>query len=170
MRASAQVEFVEPSADASPSVAPTVEPAPDIQPSGMYGTSKLVLRAPEGGGVEVAVYVAADTDQRGHGLMAREDLADGTGMVFLFPRETSGAFYMYRTLIPLSIAFVRGDGTILSVLDMEPCTSQEAGECPLYPSGGRYRHALEVEQGFFDQIGLDTSWTVELADDLPTPS
>jgi uncharacterized membrane protein (UPF0127 family) len=167
VRASAQVEFV-PEASAAPSGA--VTPAPDIEPSEPFSTSKLVLRSPDGGGREVPVYVAADGDQRGYGLMERDDLEDGTGMVFLFPRDTSGSFYMYRTRIPLSIAFVRADGTILSTLDMEPCPSEDPAECPLYSPGGSYRHALEVEQGFFESIGLDTSWTVELPDDLPTPS
>lgn len=163
VRATAEVEFVEP-AEESPA------PAPELEPSGRFSTSELVLRAPDGAGQAVGVYVAADGDQRGYGLMERDDLTDGTGMIFLFPRDTSGSFYMYKTRIPLSIAFIRGDGTILTVLEMEPCPSEDPAECPLYSPGGSYRQALEVEHGFFDQIGLDTSWTVELSEDLPTPS
>ena len=182
LQATARVEFVEPdvspsprpspspSASPNPTPSPTVAPAPSVAPSEPFGTSEVVLRAPDGNGVAVGVYVAADAEQRGFGLMEREDLVDGTGMIFLFPRDTSGAFFMYRTLIPLSIAFVREDGTIVSVLDMEPCPAEDPDECPLYSPGGPYRSALEVEQGFFDEIGLDEAWTVELADDLPTPS
>ncbi len=158
---------------ASPGATPaaSASPAPSLEPSGGLPVTTVTLRSPDGATeVDVPVYVAADQATRGRGLMERDDLPDGTGMLFLFPGESSGAFYMFQTLIPLSIAFYAEDGTVVRVLDMEPCTEEVAAACELYPPGVPYRGALEVEQGWFDEVGLTESWTVTLPADLPTPS
>lgn len=165
-----------PQADAPRAADPTPTssapaPAPSLEPSEPFDQAQVTLRSPDGATeVEVPVYVAADVRARGHGLMERDDLPDGTGMVFLFPGDTTGAFYMFNTRIPLSIAFYAADGEVVRVLDMAPCTAETATECELYPPGVDYRGALEVEQGYFDEIGLAESWTVELPSDLPSPS
>ncbi len=126
--------------------------------------AQVVLSGPGGESVEVPVYVADDAGERGRGLMFREDLPPGTGMVFIFPGARTGAFYMKNTLIPLSIAFYGEGGRVLRVLDMEPC---EAEPCPLYDPGVAFTGALEVNQGFFDEVGLGETWTIELPEDLP---
>ncbi|MDQ3973859.1 MAG: DUF192 domain-containing protein, partial [Actinomycetota bacterium] len=127
----------------------------------------LQLRSPEGRRVQVPVYVAADAATRQRGLMGRESLPADAGMVFLFPRDGRGGFWMKDTLIPLSIAFFDAGGRVLRVLDMEPCT---ADPCPVYHPGAAYRGALEVNQGFFGSVGLEEGWTVELPAGLPRPS
>jgi len=145
-------------------------PSPSLAPSEPLAQARVTLRSPDGATeVDVPVYVAADARARGRGLMERDDLPDGTGMVFLFPGDTAGAFYMFNTRIPLSIAFYAADGEVVRVLDMAPCTAESATDCERYPPGVDYRGALEVEQGYFDEIGLAESWTVELPPDLPSP-
>ena len=57
---------------------------------------------------------------------------------------------MKDTLIPLSIAFAGEDGTILAILDMDPC---EADPCEIYDPDVSYRSALEVNQGAFYGLG-----------------
>src|SRR5262245_48366113 len=58
----------------------------------------------------VSLEVAADEAARERGLSNRDGLPAGTGMAFLFPRDTVVAFWMEDTLVPLQIAFVGGDG------------------------------------------------------------
>ncbi len=144
--------------------------APLLEPSEPFDTSALILRSPEGETVEMPVYVAADAAGRSLGLMEREELPDGTGMVFLFPGETSSSFYMYRTRIPLSIAFYGEGGEVVRLLDMQPCASENSAECERYDPGVPYRGAIEVNQGFFDEVGVSEGWSVELPGDLPRPS
>jgi uncharacterized membrane protein (UPF0127 family) len=139
------------------------------QPEGLAGL-QLGGRPAGGREVEVPVYVAASREQRARGLMDRDSLPADTGMIFLFPSDSSGAFYMYRTRIPLSIAFFAADGRVVSVLDMEPCLEQESSRCPLYPPGTTYRTALEVNQGYLAQLGVDEGWTIDLPEDLPPAS
>lgn len=141
------------------------EPSP-LEPSEPFGLAALELVAPDGTAVRVPVYVAADGATRQRGLMHREELAADAGMVFLFTEERSGGFWMKNTLIPLSILYYGPDGDVRAVLDMEPC---EADPCPVYDPGVTYVGALEVNQGWFDDIGLDTSWRVELPNGLPDP-
>lgn len=137
-----------------------------LEPSEPYGLATVTVT--DGAtSVRIPVYVAATDEARRRGLMFREHLPDGTGMIFLFPGERTGGFWMRNTLIPLSIAFYGEDGDVRAVLDMDPCT---ADPCTVYDPGVSYVGAIEVNQGFFDEIGLDTSWTVELPEDLPTPS
>lgn len=106
---------------------------------------------------EVAVEVADTNAERQRGLMERTSLAADAGMVFLFPSETSGGFWMKNTLIPLSIAFYDADGRIVRILDMEPCRGDP---CPVYDPGVAYVGALEVNQGAFRR------WNVSEGDRL----
>jgi uncharacterized membrane protein (UPF0127 family) len=106
----------------------------------------------DGGEVEVAVEVADDDEERQVGLMNRESLPADAGMLFVFEADSSGGFWMKNTLIPLSIAFADASGTILRILDMEPC---EADPCEIYDPGVFYRSALEVNKGAFERLGVE---------------
>ena len=71
----------------------------------------------EGVAAPLEVEVAQTQAQRNRGLMQRESLAKDAGMLFLFdgPMAKGVGFYMYRTLIPLDVAFADTDGRIVSV-------------------------------------------------------
>lgn len=143
---------------------PADQPA-QLEPSEPYGITTVSLVSPDGQTtVPVEVYDAYWPATRQKGLMGRDHLPAGTGMVFRYPDDHNGGFWMKNTLIPLSIAYFAADGTVVSVLDMEPCV---ADPCPGYPPNRSYRHALEVNQGFFAEIGLTEGWRVELPSGLP---
>jgi hypothetical protein len=97
------------------------------------------------------VDVAETPEQRAFGLMKRDSMPADEGMLFVFFEETTSAFTMRNTLIPLSVAFFDFDGKILKILDMEPC---EAEPCPAYDPELTYRGALEVNQGAFEEWGV----------------
>jgi uncharacterized protein len=124
-------------------------------------TGPVVLIQTAAGEVAVPVEVADSQEEREVGLMNRESLPPDAGMIFLFDDDTQGGFWMKNTLIPLSIAFADADGTIVSILDMEPC---EADPCEIYDPGVPYRSALEVNQGAF------ADWGVEVGDRLTLES
>ncbi len=111
----------------------------------------VVIETAGGEEVVVRVEVADDDEERQVGLMNRESLPADAGMIFLFDGATSGGFWMKNTLIPLSIAFADEDGTIVAILDMEPC---EADPCEVYDPGVSYASALEVNQGAFSDWGV----------------
>ena len=104
-------------------------------------------------GDEVTVHVEVADSQAEHarGLMGRTDLPDDAGMVFVFSTDSTSAFWMKDTLIPLSIAFYDESGTIVRILDMEPCIRDP---CVLYDPEASYRGALEVNRGAFERWGV----------------
>jgi uncharacterized membrane protein (UPF0127 family) len=107
--------------------------------------------------VSLFVEVARTSAQKTQGLMERQSLPDSMGMLFVY-EETQPAdagFWMYRTRIPLDIAFADSLGVIVSVLQMEPCTARLAAGCPTYAPGSEYRYALEVNAGFFARNGVE---------------
>jgi uncharacterized protein len=110
------------------------------------------------------VEIAERSDQRAYGLMERPSLPEDAGMIFLYPGEQPGqaGFWMFRTRIPLDIAFLDADGAILTILAMDPCPSAEPRSCPTYPPNVPYHAALEVNRGYFAQHGIDVGDRVVL--------
>src|SRR5690606_15262665 len=94
--------------------------------------------------------VAATQNERARGLMMRKSLAPNSGMLFVFQHAAVHCFWMKNTLIPLTIAFLDGDGTIATLADMEP--HDETSHCP----ARAVRYALEMEQGWFARRGIKT--------------
>jgi uncharacterized membrane protein (UPF0127 family) len=82
-------------------------------------------------------------------------------MLFVFPRTTTGTFWMKDTLIPLDIAFFANDGSLVDVLQMEPCPPDTPdADCPSYAAAGPYRFALEAPQGDLIELASDATLTL----------
>lgn len=97
------------------------------------------------------VELAIKNEQHTLGLMERRHLGENAGMLFLYDadQEPSNSFWMYRTRIPLDIAFMDSTGAIRAIRTMAPCEETIADACPTYEAGVPYRAALEVNGGFF---------------------
>ena len=80
-------------------------------------------------------------------------MLDVDEMLFVFTDDETGSFWMRNTRLPLSIAYLRADGSVVSTTDMAPCPDSER-TCPTYPSNGAYRYAIEVPQGELDRLGI----------------
>jgi hypothetical protein len=91
------------------------------------------------------VELALSEEQREHGLMFRKALGRDDGMVFVFDEPAYQSMWMKNTLIPLSVAFLDGDGRILNVLDMQPQTLDT------HTSAGPARYAIETNIGWFER-------------------
>lgn len=117
-----------------------------------FGAAEITLLGPDDLAEARCVLVADTPDLRRQGLMAVDDLAGYDGMIFSFPDDTTGSFWMGNTVLPLTIAFVDSSGAVVSTADMEPCP--DAVDCTFYPPDGPYRWALEVPQGELDTFGL----------------
>jgi uncharacterized membrane protein (UPF0127 family) len=91
------------------------------------------------------VEVAATDPQRSQGLMYRKKLGRQDGMLFIFDEPAYHSMWMKNTLIPLSVAFIDGEGRILNILDMEPQTLNS------HTAAGPARYAIETNKGWFAQ-------------------
>jgi len=92
--------------------------------------------------------VAADMASRSRGLMFRKSLAQNAGMVFVFDEASQHCMWMKNTLIPLSVAFLDDNGTIINIENMAPQT--EDTHCAARPA----RYALEMDRGWFAARGI----------------
>ncbi|HMA66390.1 MAG TPA: DUF192 domain-containing protein [Desulfosalsimonadaceae bacterium] len=108
-----------------------------------------------------AVELAATPEARKKGLMYRKELAEDSGMLFVYPEEDYRFFYMKNTFIPLSIAFINKDMKIIDIRRMKPLE-----ETPIR-SAGKARYALEVNRGFFQRRGVSVGDTLEFAGPVP---
>ena len=107
---------------------------------------------------EVEVEIADDEAEQRRGLMERTELDENAGMLFVFDREAPRSFWMRNTLIPLSIAYIASDGRIVDIQDMQPLDETS------HPSAEPAQYALEVNQGFFAERGIEVGDVVEIPD------
>lgn len=98
--------------------------------------------------------LAVKVDERAQGLMGRPSLPEMRGMLFVFDRAGVQCFWMRNTLIPLSIAFLRDDGSIVNIEHMQPL--KDDSHCSTEP----VRLALEVNQGWFAKRNIAPGMTV----------
>jgi uncharacterized membrane protein (UPF0127 family) len=91
-------------------------------------------------GVPFKPELALTPEERAVGLMNRRR-APKDGMLFVFPGDTTGGFWMKNTLVPLTIAFFDATGKRVRKLSMTPCRRDP---CRIYSPRGRYRFALEL--------------------------
>ncbi|SNC74551.1 hypothetical protein SAMN04487881_2437 [Marinobacter sp. es.048] len=108
------------------------------------------------GVVPVKLEIASTSEQRQKGLMGRTSMAADAGMLFKYrePRSASHGFWMYKTLIPLDIAYLSEDGKIGSIRKMVPCPSASGSGCPTYPAGVPFIQAVEMNAGFYREYGI----------------
>ena len=92
--------------------------------------------------------VAKTPEQRQTGLMFRREMAQHEGMLFIFEQASPQCFWMKNTLLPLSIAFLADDGTVVNIADMQPQVLDS--HCSSKP----VRYVLEMNQGWFAKRGI----------------
>ncbi len=82
------------------------------------------------------------------GLMYRTSMGANEGMIFAFERAGQQCFWMKNTLIPLAVAFVADDGTVVNVDEMKAQTLDS--HCSTRP----VRFVLEMNTGWFKRHGI----------------
>ena len=123
---------------------------------GEDGAPLVVLR-PEGRPeVSVRVELARTAQERGRGLMFREQLDADAGMLFLYENETIQRFWMRNTLIPLDMIFISADHRVVGVVEnAEPQTDT------LRQVEQPSQYVLEVNGGFAAANGIAAGTPVE---------
>ncbi len=104
------------------------------------------------------VEVAYTSKQKQIGLMNRKNLEKNHGMIFVYEKEKVLNFWMKNTYIPLSIAYIREDGTVIGIYDMTPL--DETAISSIYPC----KYAIEVNQGYYRSIGLKPGDKIQIPD------
>jgi uncharacterized membrane protein (UPF0127 family) len=77
-------------------------------------------------------------------------------MLFVFDRDQQVSFWMKNTKLPLSLAYILSDGTIVEILDLVPLSEEPR------PSARSIRYALEVPEGWFARAGIQVGDKVRI--------
>lgn len=136
----------------------------DRQPLPGFDETAFRVRTPEGEVLDWCALLAASDAARHQGLMGQEDLRGYDGMVFRFESPGRPAFYMYRTLIPLTVAFFDASGAFVDAADMEPCPAEDGSDCPTYRAAAPVVLALEVPEGGLGALGIGEGSTLQLVE------
>jgi uncharacterized membrane protein (UPF0127 family) len=92
--------------------------------------------------------LAVTQTQQAVGMMMRTEMGSNEGMLFVNSESSPRCFWMRNTLLPLSIAFIADDGTIVNIAEMQPRSDES--HCSSKP----VRYALEMNKGWFAKRGI----------------
>ena len=130
------------------------------------GFTKVTLRIRHADGTveEHCVWVADSELERQQGLSEMTDpmIAGGEAMVFSFDADSDRTFWMKDTVLPLSIAWIDGEGAVVGTADMDPCPANVAN-CQKFSAKRPYRMAIEMAQGRLQDWGIESGVNVSLA-------
>jgi uncharacterized membrane protein (UPF0127 family) len=107
----------------------------------------------------------ADTEQqREQGLMFRDSLAPGSGMLFVHDAEQPLSYWMKNTRIPLDILYFDQQRHLVSVVTALPCSLGNA--CPPFSSEGPARYVLELNAGEAHKLHASKGDRIEFSKDI----
>ena len=118
-------------------------------PSWAQNTAQSLPTVTLNAGIHVITAELANTGkQREIGLMFRESMPANHGMLFVFDQPGQQCFWMKNTLLPLDVAFIADNGTIVNTERMKPGTLDS--HCSSRP----VRFVLEMNDGWFAKRGI----------------
>jgi len=142
--------------NSKPAPANTSEPARPTTPSPKEntnfekeGTLKFVKAGSSEVIKELEIEVSDTESERNQGLMYRQSMKDGEGMLFIFEKSENQAFWMKNTYISLDIMFINEALEIISIGKNTKPLSQQS-----LRSGGPAMYVVEVPGGFTDAYGI----------------
>jgi uncharacterized membrane protein (UPF0127 family) len=126
-------------------ITPTSTSAVTASGQPMLPTKQITI-----GNVPLTVEVASTPKEQETGLSGRAGLAEGAGMLFVFPQPSMGAFWMKDMLFSLDIIFADAGGNIVTITpNLSPATYPN-----VYPPTSPATYALEVPAGFAAAHGI----------------
>lgn len=97
-------------------------------------------------GTKTYKLILAKTDvEKMKGLSDRKSLPADQGMLFLFPKKDTYAFWMKGMLFPIDIIYI-DDNKIVDIVENAPAPAagQDASTLPIYKPGAAANYILEI--------------------------
>lgn len=104
------------------------------------------------------VELAESLAEKSKGLMNRESLCDGCGMLFVYEELGDYNFWMKNTLIPLDIIWLDEQYRVVHIANAIPCKTEN---CEVYSPEVDSLYVLEINGGKAKQIGLEVGSYME---------
>ncbi len=97
------------------------------------------------------VEIADTPEARARGLMFRESMPRGAGMLFVYEEPQPASFWMQNTLIPLDMIFLDRAGTVTRIH-----SNAIPGDTTPIPGGDAVFAVLEINGGLAQRYGMTT--------------
>ncbi len=98
---------------------------------------------------KIEIEIADSHEERKKGLMFRNHLDPGTGMLFIYDYPQRVGFWMKNTKIPLDIVFADKRGVVVNISkNTEPLSTN------LINGGNNIQYVLEINAGMSEQLNL----------------
>ncbi|MEA5668549.1 DUF192 domain-containing protein [Stenotrophomonas sp. MH1] len=117
-------------------------------------------------GTRYQVELAQNDETRARGLMFRDQMDTGSGMLFIHDLEEPQAYWMKNTRIPLDILYFDSQRRLVSQQrDVPPCSAGDM--CPPYPSFKPARYVLELNAGQAARLKLEDGAELTFGPGIP---
>jgi uncharacterized membrane protein (UPF0127 family) len=117
-------------------------------------------------GTRYQVELAQNDETRARGLMFRDQMDTGSGMLFIHDFEEPQAYWMKNTRIPLDILYFDSQRRLVSQQrDVPPCSAGD--RCPPYPSFKPARYVLELNAGQAARLKLEDGAELTFGPGIP---
>jgi uncharacterized protein len=107
-------------------------------------------------GAEIRAEVLVKPDEMAHGMMYRDPLPPGRGLLFVHRKPDYYRYWMSNVKAPLDIIFMDANRQIVEIsADTPPCTTKPE-DCRLYGGHQLEQYVLELRGGEALRLGLHT--------------
>lgn len=118
------------------------------------------------GGHRFSVEIAQTDAQRARGLMFRDRMDAGHGMLFIHDGQRPLAYWMKNTHIALDIFYFDANRHLVSVAKNTPACDL-GNMCPPYRSEGPAKYVLELNAGIADRLHVKKGDTLSFGPGIP---
>lgn len=106
--------------------------------------------------------VASSPEQLLKGLMYKEKLSKGEGMLFVFDYPRNVSYWMKNVLIPLDIIFLDENCTVINIENAEVEANASDDELKRYHSVSPAKWVVEINQGLCNSYGIEKGTEVSI--------
>lgn len=110
----------------------------------------------------VDVRVADTSNERRIGLMRTDSLANGSGMLFVHPKEAQYTYHMRNMDFDIDIIFVGESGTVTTIHHANAPDSGESSDT----FSGRGKYVLEVPRGYANATDIAVDDRIRVPDSI----
>ena len=101
----------------------------------------------------LGVEIASTSQEISRGLMHREGLDEGKGVLFVFGSERRHGFWMKNMKFSVDMLWISADGRVVHVEHSVPACREDP--CPGYAPSEKAKYVLETRANFSAENGID---------------
>ena len=113
------------------------------------------------GGQRIRAEVEMDPVDMQKGMMFRDSLTRGKGMLFIHQSPGQYSYWMYQVKIPLDIIWMDASHRIVEISPDTPPCKTKASLCPTYGGHQTAQFVLELGGGEARRLGLSPGQTLD---------